>query len=343
MSDRHAIVVGGGLAGLTAACELARHDLPVTVLEGGGQLGGRARSTVRDGTIRNLGPHGLALRGPGTAVLEDLGIELPGRSPALHQTRLLLDGRIVSPLDRHLGGVARALPSLARPCGAARSTDPDGSVADWLARMVPDASTRRLLAPLVRLATYADDPEEQAADMLAEAMRVGGVRYLDGGWVALVQRLREAASDAGASIRVGTPAVSVSRDSSWIVTTRDGGRHVATDVILAPGVRRRRPAWSTTSRLQTSCRGGPNGRCQVGWRASTSHSPDDRRARRWSSVSTTRCTCPSSRTGVASRRGVGRSCRPPGSHIADGTICSIEAIRNPDKLAHLGSTNHRRG
>jgi phytoene dehydrogenase-like protein len=75
------------------------------------------------------------------------------------------------------------------------------NVADWLAHLVPDAAARRLLAPLVRLATYADADEQQAADMLTEALRAGGVRYLDGGWDALVQRLRRTASAAGASHR----------------------------------------------------------------------------------------------------------------------------------------------
>lgn len=235
MSDSHVIVIGGGLAGLVAACELARHRMAVTVFEGSGRLGGRARSTARAGTIRNLGPHALHMRGPGTAILEDLGIELPGRRPASHQTRLLFDGRIVSPLDRHLGGVTRAVPALARMHQSARADDPDGNVADWLAHLVPDAAARRLLTPLVRLATYTDADEQQAADMLSEALRAGGVRYLDGGWDALVQRLRRTASAAGAAITAGAPVVSVSYDRSWIVATRDGQEHEATDVILATG------------------------------------------------------------------------------------------------------------
>ncbi len=37
------LVVGGGWAGLAAAVELARHDVPVTLLESAKQLGGRAR------------------------------------------------------------------------------------------------------------------------------------------------------------------------------------------------------------------------------------------------------------------------------------------------------------
>ncbi|HEC20792.1 MAG TPA: FAD-dependent oxidoreductase [Gammaproteobacteria bacterium] len=45
------IVVGGGWAGLAAAVELARHDIPVTLLESAKQLGGRARS-VQTGSMQ---------------------------------------------------------------------------------------------------------------------------------------------------------------------------------------------------------------------------------------------------------------------------------------------------
>lgn len=242
MPHRHAIVIGGGLAGLTAASELARQQVAVTLLEGSSRLGGRALSTVRDGTIRNLGPHALAELGPGTAILGELGIDLPGRRPATLRTRLLLDGRIVSPLERRLGGIPRAWTSLVRMYAAARSTDPDGSVADWLADTVPDASARRLLGPLVRLSTYADASEEQAADVFTEALRAGRVRYLDGGWVALMERLRRTASRGGATITAGAPVAAISRERSatgrqhaWIVTTRDGQQHQATDVVVATG------------------------------------------------------------------------------------------------------------
>lgn len=50
MSAEPVIVAGGGWAGIAAATELARHDIPVILLESAKQLGGRARS-VRTGEI----------------------------------------------------------------------------------------------------------------------------------------------------------------------------------------------------------------------------------------------------------------------------------------------------
>ena len=59
MDTDRTIVVGGGLAGLTAAATLARSGRAVTVIEGAEHLGGRARSRHRLGYDLNLGPHAL--------------------------------------------------------------------------------------------------------------------------------------------------------------------------------------------------------------------------------------------------------------------------------------------
>jgi phytoene dehydrogenase-like protein len=231
------VVVGGGLAGLTAALELARARVPVTVLEGRAHPGGRARSTGPDGYALNLGPHALATAGPGTRVLERLGIDLPGRRPPLVRARLLVDGRIVAPLDRRRGaGGLRAGPALGRLAMTARRGDPDGSIAGWLARSLPDERARGTATVLARLATYADSFDAQAADMLAEALRGGGVRYLHGGWGAMVARLRAAALAAGADLASRVAAGTVERSGDrWRVTTVDGVPFEADAVILANG------------------------------------------------------------------------------------------------------------
>jgi len=55
------VVVGGGLAGLTAANALAGPGRSVVVLEQSEALGGRARTQVSKGYRLNLGPHALYL------------------------------------------------------------------------------------------------------------------------------------------------------------------------------------------------------------------------------------------------------------------------------------------
>jgi phytoene dehydrogenase-like protein len=231
------VVVGGGLAGLTAALELARSDVPVTLLDGSGRLGGRARSTGPDGYARNLGPHALATGGPGTAVLERLGIDLPGSPPPLHRAKLLVDGRLVAPLDRrHGGGGLRTAGGLARLALDARRGDRDGTVAEWLARRLPDPRARAAGTVLARLSTYADSLDEQAADLLGEALRSGGVRYLHGGWGALVDRIRSAAVEAGVDVRTGAAVRAVERiEDGWRVVPRHGDPALADAVVVATG------------------------------------------------------------------------------------------------------------
>src|SRR5918999_870257 len=51
------LVLGAGPAGLTAGYLLAKRDLPVTVVEADGQVGGLAKTVVRDGYRFDLGGH----------------------------------------------------------------------------------------------------------------------------------------------------------------------------------------------------------------------------------------------------------------------------------------------
>lgn len=57
MNQENVVIVGGGWAGMAAALELDRHNIPVTVLESAAQLGGRARSVVHGGLCLDNGQH----------------------------------------------------------------------------------------------------------------------------------------------------------------------------------------------------------------------------------------------------------------------------------------------
>src|SRR5581483_7615364 len=69
------VVVGGGIAGLTAALELAEAGAPVTVVEAGGQFGGKISTSRVDGLIVEAGADSfLAGKPAGLALCARLGI-----------------------------------------------------------------------------------------------------------------------------------------------------------------------------------------------------------------------------------------------------------------------------
>lgn len=148
------IVVGGGWAGLATAVELARHDRPVTLIEAGAELGGRARR-VRQGERRGdngqhliIGAYRellrlLAVTGVDEASLfERRPLELRLHAPSSNDGLRLRLPRLPAPLHLLAGLVTARGLSLAEKRQALRlclslrtpSTGPDCSVADMLRR-----------------------------------------------------------------------------------------------------------------------------------------------------------------------------------------------------------------
>ena len=73
-SQTDVVVIGGGMAGLTAACYLARAQMEVTVIEKASYLGGRAATQDFDGFRFNRGGHALYTGGAASRILEELGV-----------------------------------------------------------------------------------------------------------------------------------------------------------------------------------------------------------------------------------------------------------------------------
>lgn len=195
------VVVGAGLAGLTAAAYLAANGHTVTVLERSARPGGQAVTDERNGYRFNRGPHALYLGGAAVAALTELGIAFPGAAPATGG-RFLIDGELhrvpegaMSLLatgafgirDKvELGRVLASLPR-ARPEALAETT-----AAEWIDARVQRTRPRQLLGALVRLATYSNVPETLSADVAVSQIQLAlgvGVRYLDGGWQRLIDQL----------------------------------------------------------------------------------------------------------------------------------------------------------
>ncbi|MFO0885332.1 MAG: FAD-dependent oxidoreductase [Pirellulales bacterium] len=207
------VVVGGGLAGLTAAALVARQGKSVLVLEKSNHLGGRAITNVQAGVHFNLGPHALYCHGHAFRLLLELEVPFQGEQPNpeglfihsegnLHRLPRTFWSFMTSSL-LSLGQRLRLLRFL-RNLGSWNASDFDAQSLDsFLTQEVGPGSAKELLHTLFRLTTYAADHHLLSAGAALEQLRMsnaGGVWYLHDGWQTLIDGLRSVAQSHGAQL-----------------------------------------------------------------------------------------------------------------------------------------------
>jgi len=242
-------VVGGGLAGLTAANYLARAGFSVALFEKSRAVGGRAKTDLELGFKFNLGPHALYRGGAAIGILRELGVEFQGRPPATsggfaidRGAKHTLPVGPISLLTSGLFGLGAKLEA-ARLLGAIDKFDALGverlSLREWAEREIRRDDARRLFHSLIRVSTYADDPERQSAGAAIAQLQLAlasGVLYLDGGWQTLAHGLRDAAEKEGVKIIAGERVKAVERDGRVRgVRLANGGFYAAQSVVVAAG------------------------------------------------------------------------------------------------------------
>ncbi len=244
------VVVGAGLAGLTAAVTAARAGASVVLVDAA-RPGGRARtSTAGPGVVLNAGPRALYVGGAASAELSALGVRWSGGVPPVAGGRARRDGVV----HRMPGGVGDLLRTrllgvvgkvrVAALLGTIGRKDPAAlvgrSVTSWVDELGLDHATAQLLHAIVRLATYVDDPDALDAGAALAQLQLAlgdGVQYLDGGWQVLVDELVGLAAAAGVELVDHCPVRSIATvdgHGTWELTT--AGRRVrARSVVLASG------------------------------------------------------------------------------------------------------------
>jgi len=209
-------VMGGGMAGLAAATYCARAGKRVVVLERGGALGGRSATRLHEGFSFNQGLRALYLGGAAERVLRELGVVPVGRVAPKSGTLLWSKGELSAlPVGfvtlattgalsaRSKLVAARVLLELDR---APLASFAEGSLDAYIDAVTEDAAVRALLRASFRTATYTKNLAlvgTRRAVMQLRRVAHAGVFYLDGGWGALVEALRERAVAAGVTIRAG--------------------------------------------------------------------------------------------------------------------------------------------
>jgi phytoene dehydrogenase-like protein len=240
------IIVGGGLAGLTAACYLTRAGKQVTLIEQAKTLGGRATSHAYDRFIFNRGIHALYSGGAASEVLADLGVPFSGNSPK--DIWLLQNGTLYpSPgtpfalLTSQLFRFADKL-ELVKVLGSFPKLNAhelrDKSVKEWLESKVKRPRVRAFLSSLATTFVYTTALDLVSAEVFIDKLQRSlkhPVLYLHGGWHTLIEGLRCVAEKFGVTIQTGkgVEAVDYQGEEARGVRLHDGTRIDANAVILA--------------------------------------------------------------------------------------------------------------
>jgi len=238
------------MAGLTAACYLARAGADVTLFETAPYLGGRSSTRELDGFLFNRGGHALYTGGAASRVLEELGISYNYGIPK--QTFVLQGGK-PSPFPADPLGLLRtdvldagdklALVRLFVALGAAKPHAlANTSVQGWLDRNVRRPQLRRLMTALARTFVYSTALDLVSTELFVEKFQRSlrhPIHYVDGGWSTLVDGLRAAAERAGARILSNAPVegVEIYDGHARGVRLREGSFAQASAVVVATSPR----------------------------------------------------------------------------------------------------------
>jgi squalene-associated FAD-dependent desaturase len=189
-----AVVIGGGLAGITAAIALGQAGADVTLLEAKPRLGGATMSFTRDGLVVDTGQHvflrcctayrglldrlGMSAHAPLQSRF-DVTVLTPSRQTRLRRSRLPAPLHLLAALARYplLSYSERSRVSLAAL--AMRRVDPadpatdEMRFGDWLAGHGQDERARRALWDLFSVASLNVPGDEGSLALAATVVRTG--------------------------------------------------------------------------------------------------------------------------------------------------------------------------
>lgn len=246
MRDFDVIVAGGGIAGLCAAAFASSAGARVALYETAPDLGGRARTQVKEGYYLNYGPHALYRGEALDTALRDQGVVPRAKVPDLAAGYLVQDRTLhLAPfsapgLEHTTLYSAAAKPqvraALARLRESASEMSPGVSARKAVEEFSQSSPVRELIYALFRLTSYVHDPDAaDGATHFAQLYRAlsKSVYYVDDGWNQLVSALAARAKAGGCLFGVGRRVTAIRPGRTWRVETSDGNSASAPAVVIA--------------------------------------------------------------------------------------------------------------
>jgi phytoene dehydrogenase-like protein len=246
MAKSDVLIIGGGLAGLTASAILAKAGKQVVLLEKATTLGGRSRTQNHSDFLLNLGPHALYKQGIAARTYRELGLKILGGEPTIAQgevySRDVLQPMPCSTLALLMSNLFTwtekwEMLRLLKRVTSLNPTEQRGqTMADWLVVNVRSESVKAYLQTMLRLSTYCADLELLDAGLAFEQFQLSldGVLYLDYGWQTLIDGLVGISHQFGAKLLTAQQISRVNRTgSSLTMELSDGNTMTAAHLIIA--------------------------------------------------------------------------------------------------------------
>ncbi|KZB81062.1 FAD-dependent oxidoreductase [Amycolatopsis regifaucium] len=229
-------VIGGGICGLAAAHRLARHGVPVTLLEASDQLGGLGTFfSHRDQWVERFYHCVMPTDDELLGLLDELGMKnsvrwckttmgmiVDGRR---HRFNSAVDLLRFTPLPFHDRVRFGAVSLLLRRLGRGRDLD-TLRTEDWLRGLYGSRVWEELLGPMFGSkfgSSFGDVPALYLWQRLGRERNVATRGYPEGGYKAIIDALRTSIEEAGGTVRTSTPVRSLrSTATGSSLTLADG-------------------------------------------------------------------------------------------------------------------------
>lgn len=234
MQKYEVVVIGGGIAGLTAVIYAAKAGKKTIVIEKQDRLGGRAMTHKKKGAYFNLGGHALFF-GDAYKTFRELGLDLQGNKPptdayGIWKGRLLtlptgMRSLLATPLLTPKAKLEFA--SWFVKLGRMDTYRFEQvSLREWVEGNLRDAMLRHVFYSLLRTSSYVAAPDLQAAGPVLRQLKssLQGVLYLDRGWGTAMEQLAEKAAGLGVKFATRSSVVSIDHQQGAVrrVLCEDG-------------------------------------------------------------------------------------------------------------------------